>query len=284
MFRSTYKNTVKAILRSALFWIALAALVVIVAPAVRGYVSYNEGYEPPALSLTAYQQHVHNIFGSSFLIYALPVFAVIVTVLVLNRDYGDQFYEIEKATGIKTVPYLLGRLCGIISVLLVVQLVLADILLHIYVIGWGGVEGLSLGAYLLDSTLRVILLTLAMSLPCVLFFIGLTYMVGTLFKNGVVGALGGFVYVILFRALLVFKVHLIKYNGIKAAEVYFSYLSHIPDKLNYYCHAIGREDSDRLLTMMDTSLGEAAVALSTLLGLFAVFASVVYWRTKKREV
>ncbi len=283
MFRSTYKNTVKSIIRSALFWIALAALIVLVAPGVKGFVIYNEGYEPPALELISYQEHVYNLV-SSFLIYALPVFAVIVTVLVLNRDYGDQFYEIEKAAGMKTAPYLLGRLCGIISVVLVVQLVLADILLHIYVIGWGGVEGLSLGAYLLDSTLRLISLTLAMSLPCVLFYVGLTYMVGTLFKNGVVGAIGGFVYVILYRALLVFKTELVYNKENALAKLYFEYICHIPDKLSSYVYAVGREDREMMLAMVRTSLGEAAVALAILLGFFAVFASVVYWRTKKREV
>ncbi len=284
MFRSTYKNTVKAILRSALFWISLVVLVVLVAPAVSGNVSYNEGYEPPALDLILYQQHVYNLVASDFLVYALPVFAVIVTVLVLNRDYGDQFYEIEKAAGMKTAPYLLGRLCGIVSILLVVQLVLADILLHIYVIGCGGVEGLSLGAYLLDSTLRLISLTLAMSLPCVLFFVGLTYMVGTLFKSGVVGALAGFGYIIVFMALLFFKVTLVKMHNIKAAEVYYSYFSHIPDKLGHFCHAVGREDGQRIMAMMDTSFGEAAVALAMLLGLFVLFAAVICWRTKRRDV
>ena len=51
MFRATYKNTVKTILRSGLFWISLVALIVITAPSVFGFVTYVAGHEPPFLSV-----------------------------------------------------------------------------------------------------------------------------------------------------------------------------------------------------------------------------------------
>lgn len=284
MFLSTYKNTIKTILRSILFWIAFAALIVIAAPSVSGFVSYTTGYEPTSLSVSSYQQHLHNIFVSSFLTYALPIFAVIVTVLVLNRDYGDQFYEIEKAAGVKPLQYLLGRVCAILSILLVVQAVSADVLLHIYVASWGGVEGMTLGAYLVNSMLRLFMLVFGLSLPCVLFYVGLTYMIGALFHSGIFGAIGGFGYVLLYRVLLNFKVLLIFEKRNAVAKVYFEYLCHLPEKLGNYLYGVDTENEQIFMEMMDTSLRKATACIAFLIGCFVVFSAVSFWRVRKREV
>ena len=280
MFRATYKNTVKTILRSGLFWISLVALIVITAPSVFGFVTYVAGHEPPFLSVLDYQQHLHNLISGSFLTYAMPLLTVIVTVLVLNRDYGDQFYEIEKAASVKSFQYMLGRVCAILSVLLIVQAVFADVLLHIYVASWGGVEGMTAGTYLVNSTLRLLMLVFGLSLPCMLFYVGLTYMIGALFHSGIVAAFGGFGYVILYRALLIFKAYLVYTKDNTTVKFYFEYLSHIPDKLSNYLFRLGTEIDQT----MDTSLGEATICLCILAGFFAVFSAVSYLRIRKREV
>lgn len=283
MFLSTYKNTVKTILRSKLFWISLAALLIVAAPSISGFVSYAPGYEPTSLSVSSYQQHLHNLFISSFLTYAMPLLAVIITVLVLNRDYGDQFFEIEKAADVKPLRYLVGRLCAIFSILLIVQVVSADVLLHIYVASWGGVEGMALGTYIVDSTLRLFMLVFGLSMPCMLFYVSLTYMAGNLFRSGIAGAFGGFGYVILYRALLTFKVYLVFEKQNAVAKIYFEYLCHLPDKLSNYLYGIGTEDEQLFMAIMNTSLDKAALCITFLVCSFVIFAAVSYWRIRKRE-
>lgn len=283
MFLFTYKNTVKTIMRSKLFWIALAALLIIVAPSLSGFVSYAPGYEPTSLSVSSYQQHLHNLFISSFLIYAMPLFAVIVTVLVLNRDYGDQFFEIEKAADVKPLRYLTGRMCALFSILLVVQVISVEVLLHIYVASWGGVEGIAPGTYIVDSTLRLFMLVFGLSLPCMLFYVSLTYMVGNLFRSGIAGAFGGFGYVIFYYALLHFKVYLVFVKQNSVAKLYFEYLCHLPDKLSDYLYGIGTEDEQLFMAAMNTSLNKAALCITFLVCSFVIFAAVSYWRIRKRE-
>lgn len=282
MFLSTYKNTVKTILRSGLFWITFAVLILIAAPSLSGFVTYAVGHEPTSLSVSHYIEHLKNIISSSFLVYAMPLFSVVVTVLVLNRDYGDQFFEIEKAANVRPVQYLLGRMCAILSILLVVQMFSADVLLHIYVAGWGGVDGLPLGTYLLDSTIRLLRMVFGLALPCMLFYVSLTYMVGALFHSGLIGALGGFGCVILYRVLLINKVMWLM-RGNALAELYFGYLCHIPDKLQRYLFYFDVEDGQNIMVWFDTSIGKALLCFCILIGYFAVFTAVSFWRVQKRE-
>lgn len=214
----------------------------------------------------------------------MPLFAVIVTVLVLTRDYGDQFYEIENAAGVKPLQYLIGRICAILSILLVIQAVSADVLLHIYVASRGGVEGMTVGVYLVDSTLRLLMLVFGLSLPCMLFYVGLTYMLGALFRSGIIGAFGGIGYVVLYRAFLNFKVYLIYMKNNTVVKFYFEYLCHVPDKLNNYLYCFGREDEEMMMAITNTSLSAAVTCLCILVGFFAVFSVVSYLRLRKREI
>ena len=97
MFLTTYKNTLKNLIRSTTFWLLVAVLAIVVIQGV------NEGFylvdtEPDfVLTYQMYIQSIINSLASKLLMYALPIFAVITVVLVLNRDYGDKFFEIEKA-------------------------------------------------------------------------------------------------------------------------------------------------------------------------------------------
>lgn len=211
--------------------------------------------------------------------YALPVFAVISTVLVLNRDYGDQFFEIEKAAGSRPVSYLAGRLCAILTLQIAVVFLWGSLLLHAYVIGWGGVDELSLGAYLLDSTLQMLHWTLACVLPCMLFYVGLTYMIGTIAKSGLIAAFGGFGYVLLYMVMLLFRVSLVYVKGNKAAILYYDYLCHIPGKLNDYLFFYEVNS----MWAGDTSLGKALLCIAFLAGCFVVFAVVSYLCIYKRK-
>lgn len=285
MFFVTYKNTIKTLFRSWTFWLALGA-VALIAVVDQPVVTFAEGYKPDSLSLSLYNQQVYNYVYASFLFYALPIFTVITTVLVLNRDYGDQFFEIEKAAGVRLPHYFFGRLFAIITVQLVFLFLASGALLHAYVTGWGGVEGLSLGEYLADSTFRLLYIILGGALPCVLFYVGLTYMVGTLFRSGIAAAVTGFGSIILFVVLQLFKMNLTRVQNIKAAEFYFDYFCHTPDKLKGFLFFWNIEGGWEQMAMRPfyTSLGKAALSFAILMGLFAVFAAVSYWRVHKREV
>lgn len=280
MFFAIYKNTLKTLLRSWSFWIAFAALAVVTLPTVWYRPIMAEGFEhlaPTTLSFWNYNLHISNLVTAYFLGYALPIFAVISTVLVLNRDYGDSFYEIEKAAGAKPACYLAGRLCAILSVQMALVLGWGGLLLHAHVIGWGGVENLSLGAYLVNSTVQMLRYTFACVLPCMGFYIGLTYMVGTLAKSGLIASFGGFGYVILYRVLRMFRVELVYVKGYRAAILYYEYLCHMPEKLFYYLlyYETGGMES--------APFGKAAICVAFLVGCFAVFSVMSYLRVRKRE-
>lgn len=283
MFRVTYKNTLKTLLRSWTFWIALAVYLLILVSTNFGP-QYAEGNEPEVLSLWEYNQYINNLIYMH-LTYALPIFAVISTVLVLNRDYGDQFFEIEKAAGYRQSGYFFGRLSAIVTLQLAVLLLECVVRLHVFVAGRGGVEGLSFGAYLADSAFRLLYTVFGGALPCLLFYVGLTYMVGSLFRNGVAAATAGFGYTLLFFVLLMFKVVLTRIHQIEAAILYFDYFCHMPDKLRDYLHFWNIEGGQEYMMMFgfETTLGSAALCIAILCGFFAIFTAVSWLRLRKRE-
>ena len=100
MFYSIYKNTLKTILRSRTAWLALALVgAVISIYAIRG----GHGYYDMAtgemiydtdpryvLSFETYRQTVlMNYACGSTMLYLFPLFAIIATLAVLLRDFGD---------------------------------------------------------------------------------------------------------------------------------------------------------------------------------------------------
>lgn len=310
MFRAIYKNTIKTLLRSRAFRIAiLAFMIVVVLPvvqsrkatiqvpeAVENYVfptwteeqrsEYLE--ELYTLSEWEYIERANGLIFVSFLRYALPILAVISTVLVLNRDYGDSFFEIEKAAGIRLGWYLFGRLCGIASLLFAVTFVWGVFLLHVQVIDWGGVVRMPLGTYLLDSTFRMLRVTVFGALPCVLFFVGLTYLFGTLFKSGLVAVIGGFGYVLGAYLLLMFKIVLVFGKGYQWALDYFAYFYHAPEKLGDYLLFFrfdGKLEAAAgdSLVYASTTFSEALFCIVFMVGCFMIFAAISYYFVRRRD-
>ena len=84
MFITTYKNTLKNLIRSVTFWLIVAVLAIIVIQGVsEGF--YQGDNEPNfVLNYKDYVQCIINSLASKLLMYALPLFAVITVVLVLN--------------------------------------------------------------------------------------------------------------------------------------------------------------------------------------------------------
>lgn len=310
MFFATYKNTLKTLLRSRAFRIAILAFMIIVTlpvvqsrkasaqvpEAVETYVfptwteeQRNEYLENLyTLSEWEYMERVNGLICGTFMLYALPILTVISTVLVLNRDYGDSFFEIEKAAGVQSGRYLFGRLWGVVSLMTVVTFVWGAILLHVHVIDWGGVVGMPPGTYLLDSTFRLLRMTVSAALPCILFFVGLTYLLGALFKSGLVAVIGGFGYVAAAYLMLYFKNTLIYGKGYRWALNYFAYFYHRPDKLENYLlffRIDGNPEQEGIEALLwaNTSFPEALFCILLMGVCFSVFAAISYFRVRRRE-
>ena len=136
MLLTTYKNTFKNLIRSTTFWLLVSLLVIVAAQGARE--SFYLGDDDPnfVLNYKDYVQCIINSVAAKLLMYALPIFAVITVVLVLNRDYGDKFFEIEKAANIKPFAYLSGRLSALISINFVVLLLSNLLCFHYYDTEW----------------------------------------------------------------------------------------------------------------------------------------------------
>ena len=247
MFLKTYKTTFKRILRSPLFWMVLAIVAVIVfLDAYRGsYLGSDysmtlqkvedenaeplgeriigedgELYEKVAIYdpndgdrdsryRLGYHKY-HEAMGHrlrSMMFYALPCLAVIIVMIVVGGDYRDNFYEIERAGGVRASSYFFGRLSAIVTLLFALSLTLSLFSFNYYFFTRGGLASLdsvpypaltvieypfkTLAGYLFDSTKTILRLVLLCQMPALLLFTTFTYMVGTYFENGLIAGIGG---------------------------------------------------------------------------------------------
>lgn len=275
MLRASIRNTFKTLFRSWTFWLAV---VIFDGMAVRegltDYVTYAPGYEPKVLAYAAYVQGIGHRM-SNLLLLALPFFVVVVTALVLNRDYGDQFFEIEKAAGVKPSSYLLGRLCAVVVVSFVVQWVFSILCMVLYVSRWGGVYGLSVEQFIIDCALRQFRIAFCAALSLILMFAGLTYLFGAIFHSGVVAAVGGlgltvgnFVFTFLYQY--------------RAFASYFDYFSPAPKKLLRY--VVFYNVPEQSMQRMGATMGTALFCAAWLIGVFAVCGIGAYCLVRKREI
>lgn len=288
MFAATFRSTVKSVFRSVTFWLLLALFLVIlvrygvlqVQNVKMGVGAVYVDYTPPEhLTFSQYASAIDNLVHAGSLMYPLAILVVITTVLVLNRDYGDQFYEIEKAAGMKPSVYLLGRLSAVSAITFAVQWLTSFAVLQLIVFGEGGVEGMSVVSYLGDALFRLTRTDLCIALPHILFYVGLTYFLGTVFQNGVAAACGGFAYAIVF-----FVAFLLYRHSVSAlAETYFEYLSPMPNKLRHYFSYLGLENEPQMFARYDTSLSKALLCVSFLVGVCALCSLVSYAFIRKRE-
>lgn len=277
MFSAIYKSTFYNILRSVVFWLTLAIILIItIYGALNGY--YLGDSDPTfILDYKNYVQCIINSCASDLLLYSMPIFSIVSVVLVLNNDYSNGFFEIEKAANIKPFQYFCARFLSISSINLLVLIIMHFICLHLYVFTRGGVDGMMWGDYFADSFIRVIRVDLLVAMPCVLFYIAITYFIGTLFKNGILAAIGSMGYVVMFYVLQLMFRH-------RIAPVYFDYLSPIPRKLRQYFHYYDTEWFEELLTMQNTSINDALLCISFLIGVVFVCSWGSYICIRKRTI
>lgn len=276
MFLTTYKNTLKNLIRSTTFWLLVAVLAIVVIQGV------NEGFylvdtEPDfVLTYQMYIQSIINSLASKLLMYALPIFAVITVVLVLNRDYGDKFFEIEKAANVKPTSYLYGRLSALISVNFAVLILSNLLFMYCYLYTCGGVDGLTTWEMISETFIRVVRVDIFVGMPSLIFYIGLTYFAGAIFKNGIPAAIVGMGYAIGFYAGYITL-------RLRIAEEYFSYFSPIPQKLRRFFHYYDTEWFEDTIKRQNTSVGDVAFCISFLVGIAFICSIISHLSIRNRN-
>ncbi|MBE5817964.1 MAG: hypothetical protein E7312_02805 [Clostridiales bacterium] len=230
MFWQSYKTTLKTLLRSAIFWMgAVAAFGIIMYAAIRVNYSYVVVEDNKIMDTILDTDPRYKLKYATIIqvilnlrawmaMYSLPIFAVVSTMLVLTRNHSDNFYEIERAGNVSPASYLIGRITALVTVNTVVCLVCAFVSFYYYYYSRGGLPSWSTEWMLKTTVPRVLRQCIYGIMPGIIFHIALTYLVGSLVKNGIVGGVAGLVYV-LFNYLT--------YTSLRRniSEVYHNYFS-----------------------------------------------------------
>ena len=285
MFLSTYKLTIKNLIRSITFWLVFAVVVII---SIQNVLQGNYGYYDMnlnelimdtdsrfVLDALTFNKHITNSFNN-IILYSIPIFSVITTVLILNRDYGDKFFEIEKAANSKPAQYLYARLSALLTVNLVVTIISNLLSLQLYVFTRGGVNGMEIGDYLQQSIIGMLRIDFTRGLITIIFYTCFTYLLGALFKNGILAAIGGLGYALISYAMRLFFGAVAEHEAIK---YFLNYLHPYQQKLlNYfYCY-----DSEWYNASVSNQ--EVIFCISILVGLGIIYSIISYLRIRKRTV
>lgn len=268
------RNTFKTLVRMWTFWlIVLVSAAIAVRLGYTEYVSYAPGYEPSVLSYESYVQGIYHRL-SQLLLIASPFLVIVTTVLITNRDYGDQFFEVEKAAGVKPANYLFGRLSVIAIAAVAVQWVISFLCVFVFVIRKGGVYGLSVWQYCSDSAWRLFRVDIFVAFPMILFYLGLTYLLGIVFRSGIAAALGGL-------GLSVANFSFTILYQYRSFQTFFNYFAPPPKMLLRYVIYYQAENSG--MQLMGATFERASLSAGFLISFFAVCAICCYFLIKKRE-
>ena len=229
------------------------------------------------LEYSTYIQHFHNSMAREVMFFGIPLFCVIVSGIVLRRDWSDYFFEIERAGGGRPLTYFLGRYTAIFTVLTSAALMTYLLSFHAYVISRGGVPELSPWVYVLDSNVRLQRLFFITAPPAILVFSGITYLFGNLTKSGTAGMIGGTVYVIfnyLTKTVLNFRL----------PQFYHNYLTPTPRYLYQYWAYYDTEWFTEKLYHNSFSDGEMILCICVLCSIAAVCFVLSYVCVRRRKV
>lgn len=285
MFYSTYKTTIKNLFRSTTFWLTVIVFIVV---ALHNALSASHGYFSDeykeliwdtdsryVLEYKSFIQRINNNI-SSLLVYIIPIFSVVSTVIILNRDYGDKFFEIEKAGGMKPSCYILGKVSALISVDIIISVIVSFLSLNLYVFTRNGVNGMELWNYITESSIRLLRADVYRIIPCVIFYVCFTYFIGALCNSRVAAAIGGLCYAVFCYANALFNV--------TKEGWYIEYVTPNPTKLSFYMQYYDTEWFENTIKSLKTSTFDALMCIAILVGLGIVFAILSYLRIRKRTV
>ncbi len=281
MFWQSYKNTLKNLTRSPLFW-AMTALVLLVL--INRVIGVSNGVldlttgemimdTDPRFVMpdTTYYQLANNT-ANCFLGYALPCLIAVSVMLILNRDFGDSFFEIERAGGVKPEQYFGGRLAALASVHLLITAILLPLGFYWYYFSRGGLPGLS--NPFADSAVRLLRQYFLGTLPVILMYLGVAYLIGCLLKSGIAAAIGG-------CGMVLFHNLGGTYLFNRMPKVY-RFFNPTPLQKHVYLSYYGTGRADGAAQTFTPA--EMMIWLAVMLGFAAAGFAVAYLLTRKREV
>ncbi len=217
MFIKNYQTTIKRIMRSPLFWMALAVVAVLIFMNAHGEMyggveglSYGDRDPEYVLGYHKYHEMMANLLRNMML-YLIPCLCVVTVMTVVSGDYTDNFFEIERSGGVRSVSYFFGRILAILTVLLSITLIFSFFSVNYYFFTRGGIANFTaqpdnfveewplstLWEYIVDSTKVILRLVFGGQLPVIILFTTATYAIGTLFESGILAGIGGSIGVVL---------------------------------------------------------------------------------------
>ena len=289
MLRQVYKSTVKNLFRSGIFW--LTVLVIISIHYYNGFRGYfgSSMFHPNTGTyiivddndpryIVNYQTYLKYISNSAMLTmgYTLPVATILSVVLILNRDHGDNFYEIEKASGLKPSTYILGRLSAILTVNFALAVILTFIQFYSFFLFRSPMTIMGTMYFITDSFVRLIRCVIFMLLPPIMLYVGLSYVLGCTFRSGIVASIGSIAYMIVCRLLQTIFVW-------SVPKVYRDYFSPVPYKLMDYLYYYDSYSFASYIRSSNTSFEKAAFCVIFPLFVFAFSIIISHIITKKRD-
>ncbi len=285
MFGLIFKNTYKNLFRSVAFWFAFIMLIGIVVYSALdvSYITYDLNLNEQILdndprwvyTYDFFVKQADNVCNAKVFLYAMPLFIIVTVVLILNRDFGDAFYEIEKASGIKPSTYIFPRLAALLTLNIAVMVLMSFVGFHLYTATRSMVEGMTLASYLKESTVRLLYIITFDTIPAIIFYIAMTYMIGTIFKNGIPAAMASIGFVIANYVLRFFF-------SVRLPKNFFDYLPATPNKARDYFARFGTESFQSYIKLCKVSVEQAMAAIAIVVSFATVFLIFCYILTKKR--
>ena len=292
MFWQTYKTTIKNLLRSGSFWFMVIIIFGISAyEAMTGkeiiYLQnsstgqlkqFADTTSVFVLSYSSYIKILVNVVCANVMYYAIPVFTIVTTVLVLNRDHGDNFYEIEKSSGMTPAVYFGGRISAIVTVTFSVITAACFFSLYFYVFTRGGIQFAGTAFFVLDSVVRLMRMISVLAFPSILFYIGITYMIGTISRQGIIAAIISLSYSVSY-----FISRLTLRNTV-LGMIYFDYFTPRAEKVIDYFYWYDTYEFQGMIGRTNLTLSQAMFNIFFLSGIFVISSLVSYIITRKREI
>ena len=290
MFVSTCKNTVKTLFRSPSFWmVVLVGTVYAVYNEVivshYGYVdmaTYEMIWDTDPRYILDFQSYIKLFANMSNVICMIPsaLLCTVSTAVILMRDYGDRFFEIEKAAGMKPSAYVYGRFVSLTVINTAFHFILLNLCLFSYVITRSGVDGMTALNTFTDGFVRNIFLELIMAVPSILIYLCVTYIIGAVFHNGIAAAVGGIAYALFNMVLNNF----FGWSGGEIIAVIRDYLSPVPKKVFWFMYYFRTEWEEMPLETFNTSAKYVVTSVTAFVIFTAVITLIIYFKTKKRTV
>ena len=287
MFSKTYRTTLKTIIRSPLTWVAAAFMIgaALYFVLIGSYANYDistgelimDSDKRFVLMYGQYIQKVFNTIRRDIMLFGGPAFFVIVSGIVLTRDWHDNFFEIEHAGGVRSLPYFLGRFFAVFTFLTVSALVTYLFSFHLYIVTRGGVPGLAPWEYVIDSNVRLLREFCITGIPGILIFMAVTFLIGNLAKNGTIGTIAGIAYVL-------FEYLTKTFLNFRMPQFYHDYLTPTPSCLYRYWAYYDTEWFDVKWPHNPFTMKQMLLCLLSLFLIALVCSVVSYICVKKRKV